>query len=80
MQLISLEQLEVLMLVAEADEPRTTAVQVRRRWQYILEVARAARSGRLLDTSLPEVVRNCESYVTRAEAIVHVLDEWLATA
>lgn len=74
----SLEQLELLMMVAEADEPVATALQVRRRWQYILNVAEAACRGSTVDAGLPQVARNAPAYVTRARGIVAVLDEWLA--
>lgn len=78
MELISLEQLEVLMLVAGAESPTQTALDVRKRWQYILGVARAAQQGMLLDSSLPQVVREHESYIVRAERVIAALDEWLA--
>lgn len=77
MALISLEQLEILMLVAGSEEPLQTAREIRKRWRYILNIARAAQHGFCLDTSLPQVARDCESYVSRAELIVAMLDEWL---
>lgn len=77
MELISLEQLEILMLVAGSEAPLQTAMDIRKRWRYILGVARAATQGIRLDAALPQVVRDCEIYVTRAEGIIAVLDEWL---
>ncbi|HEY3366632.1 MAG TPA: hypothetical protein VGK74_16375 [Symbiobacteriaceae bacterium] len=78
MELFSPEQMEVLMLVAGADDPLDTAVQVRRRWAYILGVAKAAQQGFLLDTGLPQVMEECDTYAVRAEKVVAALDEWLA--
>jgi hypothetical protein len=74
----SLEQLEILMLVAGAEEPARTACQVRQRWGYIRNVALAARRGQVLDASLPQVLRDPDGYCRRAEAILAALDEWLA--
>lgn len=78
MERFSLEQLEVLMLVAGSDEPVQTAVDVRRRWQFLLAAARSACNGEPPDPSLPQVGRSSERFAARAEAIVAVLDEWLA--
>lgn len=77
MALYSLEQLEILMLVAGAEEPVPTALAVRRRWRYILSVALAAQEGRVIDASLPVVVQDSHAYAERARAILDVLDEWL---
>ncbi len=66
------------MLVAGSEEPVQTAVEVRRRWQFLLAAARAACNGQTLDPSLPQVSQNSEQFAVRAEAIVAVLDEWLA--
>lgn len=77
MELISLEQMEILMLVAGSEAPLQTAMDVRKRWRYILGIARAATQGINLDASLPQVVRDCHSYVGRAEKIIAILDEWL---
>ncbi len=65
------------MLVAEAENPVKKAIDVRRRWRYILGVARGAQKGLVLDGSLPEVMREHERYARRAEAIIAALDEWL---
>jgi hypothetical protein len=77
MDLITLEQLEVLMLVAGAEAPFQTAVQVRQRWKYILEVAGKAKAGEVTDQSLPQVIHDCDRWIARAGGIVSVLDEWL---
>lgn len=77
-ELISLEQLEVLMMVAGAEHPLATAAEVRRRWFYIREVALAAKAGNPVDAALPQVARECDSYIIRAEKILKVLDEWIA--
>jgi hypothetical protein len=77
MQLFTLEQLEVLMLVAGAEEPLQAAIQVRQRWKYILDVARKAQSGEWADRSLPQVFEDADGWVARAEGIIAVLDEWL---
>lgn len=66
------------MLVAGSDNPLETAVQVRRRWTYILGVAKAAQQGYMLDTGLAQVMDECDSYAMRAERVVAVLDEWLS--
>lgn len=66
------------MLVAGSDEPVQTAVDVRRRWQFLLAAARTACTGEAPDPSLPQVSHNSERFAARAEAIVAVLDEWLA--
>lgn len=78
MELISLEQMEILMMVAGSEAPLQTALEVRKRWRYILGIAQAACQGICLDTSLPQVVRNCEGYKARAERIISILDEWVA--
>ncbi len=77
-ELISLEQMEILMLVAGSEEPLQTAVEVRKRWRYILGVSRAASQGVCVDSSLPQVVRDHAGYALRAQRIIAVLDEWVA--
>jgi len=74
----SLEQLEVLMLVAGSDEPIQTAVDVRRRWRYLLAAARAAAGGQVAELGLPQIRQNSQQFAVRAAAIVAVLDQWLA--
>jgi len=74
---VTLEQLEVLMLVAGAENPQEMAMVVRRRWRYILDVAKAAAHGRVIDASLPHVVGAWQEYTDRALSILHVVDEWL---
>jgi hypothetical protein len=73
----TLEQLEVLMLVAESDDPISTALQIRRRWRYILQVALGAMRGQVLDLSMPQVVREYSNYTKKAQSIISALDEWL---
>lgn len=73
----TIEQLEILMLVAESDDPIATALQIRRRWQYILQVALGAVRGQVLDLSLPQVVRDYSTYAKKAQSILSALDEWL---
>jgi hypothetical protein len=73
-----LDELEVLMLIAGSEEPKLTALQVRRRWRYILGLAVAAKQGITLDNSLPQIVIECDHYLVKAERIVAVIDEWLA--
>lgn len=70
----TLEQLEVLMLVAEADDPAHTALALRRRWAYLLRVA----EGACQDPALPQVERDRAGYVRRARLILAALDEWFA--
>jgi len=72
-----LDDLEVLMLIAGSQEPELTALQVRRRWRYILGLAMAAQQGITLDASLPQIVIECDHYVVKAERVVAVIDEWL---
>jgi len=72
-----LDELEVLMLIAGSQEPELTALQVRRRWRYILGLAIAAQQGVTLDASLPQIVLECERYTVKAARIVAVIDEWL---
>jgi hypothetical protein len=71
------EQIEILMMVAGALEPVDTALEVRRRWQYILRVAEAASRGQSLDDSLPHIQADGPAWATRARGIVAVIDEWL---
>lgn len=71
------EQLEILMMVAGSEQPLETAVAVRQRWRYILAVARAAREGKTVDWSLPQVVKEYEEFSVRAERIIAALDDWL---
>jgi hypothetical protein len=77
LDLITLEQLEVLMLVAGAEAPFQTAVQVRQRWKYIREVAGKAKAGEVVDRGLPQVALDCDRWIARADGILKVLDEWL---
>lgn len=78
LELVSLEQLEVLMLVVSAEEPQGAALSLRRRWRYIAQVARSARQGKVIDRSLPQVLRAPDEYLARSEAVLAALDEWLA--
>ena len=73
----TIDQLEILMLVAESDDPMATALQIRRRWQYIMQVALGAVRGQVLDLSLPQVVRDHAIYARKAQLILAALDEWL---
>lgn len=73
----TLDQLEILMLVAEAEDPLDTALSLRMRWQYILQVAEGASRGLTLDSTLPHVVRDSGAYHRRARQILSALDEWL---
>jgi hypothetical protein len=75
--LISFEQLEILMLVGGAEHPVQTALDVHRRWRYILSVALSAREGQVCDQSLPQVVQMPDEYIGRAQAILAVLEEWI---
>jgi hypothetical protein len=70
----TVEQLEVLMMVAEAQEPAHTALAMHRRWTYILRVA----EGYCADAALPQVVRERDAYAHRARLILAALNEWLA--
>jgi hypothetical protein len=71
------EQIEILMMVAGALEPVDTALEVRRRWQYIQRVAEGACRGQTLDDSLPQVLRDGAAWAARARGIITVIDEWL---
>lgn len=68
----------MLMLVAGSDDPIGTALTVRRRWAYILGVAKAAQRGFMLDASLPQVMEDCHRYADRAQKVVSALDEWMS--
>jgi len=72
-----LDELEVLMLIAGSEQPESTALQVRRRWRYILGLAVAAKQGITLDSSLPQIVLECDRYSAKADRIVAVIDEWM---
>lgn len=78
MELFTLEQVEVLMMVAGSDQPVQTAAQVRRRWHYIRGVALAAQRGESVDPSLPQVARESDQYLARADRILAAVDGWLA--
>jgi hypothetical protein len=78
LKLYSLEELEILMFAAGSEDPVQTAINVRRRWKYILHVALAAQTGQLLDGSLPQVMRAHAEYIARATRIIESLEEWIA--
>lgn len=77
MELITVEELKILMRVAGSDDPMQTAMQLRARWRYLLGLARAARHGMRLDEAFPEVMEASEDYVERAQGVLKALDEWL---
>lgn len=76
-RMLTLEQMQTLMLVAGADDPTKVARELRGRWRYILGLARAAQRGLALDDSLPQVMLEAADYEQRADAILAALDEWL---
>lgn len=77
MELTSLEELELLMMVAGSEDPVETALTVRRRWRYLLAVARTAQRGQVLDASLPQVIAESDRFAARAERMVAALDHYL---
>lgn len=77
MQLTSPEELELLMMVAGSEDPLETALTVRRRWRYLLAVARTAQRGEVMDRSLPQVVADCDRFAARAESMVAALDQYV---
>lgn len=73
----SAHQLELLALVHMSEDPLIEAVEIRRRWDYIGQVARAKRMGITLDRSLPQVTGDPELYIQRSEEACAVLREFL---
>lgn len=78
MDLLSREQMEVLMSIASSESPLRAARAVRGRWLYILGLARAAKNGIPLDENFPAVLSDPDGYAERATAILNAVEEWMA--
>lgn len=75
--MLSLEQMQTLMLVAEAEDPIEAAHRLRDKWRYLLGLALAAQKGLSLDDRYPQVMLEPDRYATSARSILETLESWL---
>lgn len=76
---VSFEQMRVLLMIAGAQDPFERARQLHRHWTYVLGLAHAAQLELRLDDGRPEVYLDPDWFVQRAEDILYIIDDWVAS-